>query len=136
MAAGVIPIVAGVISAIGPQIPGIVQFVEGLFGHSSTTGTKDGPTKLQTAVGLLTTALQALANAGKIPSAGVVDPSLPAGLAGAVQQVVDLLQGQGLLGPGIPPGPQLVPLAPSAPGTVSAPQSIKIGPGQILLVTA
>lgn len=98
MAAAAIPIVAGVVGAISPYVPEIVQFVEGLFGHSSTTNSKDGAAKMSTAVELLQTALNALANSGKLPSAGVVDPSLPAGLAGAVQQAFDSLKSSGQLG--------------------------------------
>jgi hypothetical protein len=97
MAAAVIPVIASVISAVGPQIPAIVQFVEALFGHSKDTGKQTGDVKLQTAVQLLQQALTALANSGVIPSQGVVDPSLPAALAGAVQQVVDALKTQGQL---------------------------------------
>lgn len=95
MAAAIIPLVSAAIAAVGPRIPGIISFVEGLFGHSDQTGQKDGPVKLETAVAMLETALQHLANAGKIPSAPVVDPSLPAGLAGAVQQAFDALRAQG-----------------------------------------
>lgn len=95
----VIPAVASLISGIAPQIPAIVQFVEGLFGHPSSgatpTATPTGEQKLQTAVTLLIQALTSLANAGKIPSAGVVDPSLPAALTGAVQAVVDALKASG-----------------------------------------
>ena len=98
MAATIIPLVAAAISAIGPQIPSIVQMVENLFGHSSQTGQKDGDAKLQTAVTIGQALLQQLANAGKIASAPVVDGSLPAGLTGATQQVVDSLQKQGRLG--------------------------------------
>jgi hypothetical protein len=105
MAAAIIPLVAAAVSAIGPQIPGIVQMVENLFGHSADTGKKDGPAKMQTAVTLSTAMLQQLANAGRIPSAPVVDASLPAGLAGAIQQAVDALKAQG----------QLTTLAPAAP---------------------
>jgi hypothetical protein len=98
MAAAIIPLVAAAVGAISPLIPGIVQAVEGLFGHSATTNTQDGAAKMQAAVAMLTAALQQLANAGRIPSGPVVDPSLPAGLAGAVQQAVDALKAQGLLG--------------------------------------
>lgn len=114
MAATIIPLVSTAISIIGPQIPSIVQFVEGLFGHSSQTGSQDGAAKASTAVSLLMTALQQFANAGKIPSAPVVDPSLPAALAGAVQQVFGTLKAQGLLN-GAPAD------APAAPLTASQP---------------
>jgi hypothetical protein len=99
MAAAIIPLVASAVAAIAPQIPSIVQLVEGLFGHSSQTGKQEGIAKLQAAVALLQQALTALANAGKIPSAPVIDPNTPAALAGAVQQAVDSLQKAGLLGP-------------------------------------
>lgn len=98
MAAAIIPLVASAVGAISPFVPEIVQFVEGLFGHSTASSNKDGAIKMETAVTILTTALQQLANAGKIPSAPVVDPRLPAGLAGAVQQAVDALKAQGHLG--------------------------------------
>lgn len=109
MAAAIIPLVVSAISAIGPHIPDVVQLVEGLFGHSAVTGSKDGAAKSATAVSLLTTALTALANAGKIPSTAVVDPSLPAGLAGAVQQVFGDLTAKGLLN-GAAPAPNPSPM--------------------------
>lgn len=115
MAAVIIPLVAAAVSAIGPQIPSIVSMVEGLFGHSATTGTQDGAAKLQASVAALTTLLQEFANAGKIPSAPVVDPSLPAGLAGAVQQTVDAMKAKGQLGA---PAPAATPAKP-APVTSS-----------------
>jgi predicted anti-sigma-YlaC factor YlaD len=114
MAAAIIPIVAAAIGALGPQrITSIVQFVESLFGHSSDTGKQNGADKLQTAVTLLQNALAALANAGKIPSAAAVDPSLPAGLAGAIQQAFDALKAAGLLGASAAPIPAILPSLPA-----------------------
>lgn len=97
MAAAIIPLVAAAVSVIGPQIPSIVAMVERLFGHSDLTKSKDGNVKMQAAVSIGTMLLEQLANAGKIPSAPVVDPSLPAGLAGAIQQAVDAMNRGGQL---------------------------------------
>jgi hypothetical protein len=121
MAAVIIPLVTAAVGAISPHIGEIAQFVEGLFGHSSVSGTKDGPIKMETAVSMLTVALQQLANAGRIPSTPVMDPSLPAGLAGAVQQAVDALKAQGLLGgptavqPSTKPAPAAITSQPAGP---------------------
>lgn len=120
MAAAIIPLVTAAVGAISPHVPEIVQFVERLFGHSTVSATKDGPIKMETAVSMLTTALQQLANAGRIPSAPVVDPSLPAGLAGAVQQAVDALKAQGLLGAPGQSAPKTAPAATSQPAEPSA----------------
>lgn len=99
MAAAVIPLVAAGVQVIAPLIPNIVQTVENLFGHSSQTGKQDGSSKLTTTVSLLQQLLTEFANAGKMPSAPVVDPGMPAALAGATQQAVTAMKAQGLLGP-------------------------------------
>ena len=122
MAAAIIPLVVAAVSAIGPQIPAIVQMVEGLFGHSSTTGTQDGATKMAAAVAALTSLLQSYANAGKIPSASVVDPSLAAGLTGAIQQVVDQLNAAGKLN-----GSTSAPTAPISATTPVLPSPVTPG---------
>ena len=120
MAAAIIPLVSAAIAAIGPQIPNIVQSVEALFGHSSTTGTQTGPLKMQASVDALTAMLQSFANAGLIPSAPVVDSSLPAGLVGAIQTVVDQLKAAGGLSATsvVPPTTQVV-AKPAAAASVS-----------------
>jgi hypothetical protein len=104
MAAAIIPLVATAIGAIGPQIPSIVQMVENLFGHSSQTNKPAGTDKMQLAVTIGQAVLTGLANTGKIPSAPVVDPSLPAGLAGAIQQAVDAMKAAGKLNGATDPG--------------------------------
>lgn len=120
MAGAIIPLVATAIGAISPFVPSIVQAVESVFGASATTGSKDGPQKMATAVEILTSLLQGLANAGKIPSAPVVDPSLPAGLAGAVQQAFDSLKSSGQLGTvaAAPPSPVVKPATVAPTGAV------------------
>ena|ERR1700674_107616 len=136
MAAAIIPLVAAAVGAISPLIPSIVQSVEGLFGHSTSSGQKDGADKMTAAVSMLTAALQQLANAGKIPSGPVVDPSLPAGLAGAVQQAVDALKAQGMLGGAQPIVPISVPISvPIPPGPLSV-LTVNVQPGQAVMVKA
>jgi hypothetical protein len=126
-ALGAISLVATAVGAVAPLIPGIVQAVEGWFGHSSTATVKAGPDKMNTAVSILQGVLTALANAGKIPSAPVTDPSLPAGLAGAVQQAVDAAKARGELGAS----------APAAATPVDPiPVSVVLQSGQRLLVSA
>lgn len=130
MGAAIIPIVAMAVQLIRPEIPAIVLFVESLFGHSANPATPDksGPVKKQTAVDILKAALTAMANAGRIPSAPVVDPSLPGELAGAVQDIVDAMKAKGLLAPPVPmvPGLAVVPL-PGGPTTPIGPP-IYLGP--------
>jgi hypothetical protein len=121
MAAAIIPLVSAAVSAIGPQIPSIVQMVEELFGHSSQTGQKEGDAKMQAAVSIGSTAFQQLANSGKVPSAPVVDPSLSAGLTGAIQQVMDSLQKLGQLrAAGSPPAPSVSTALNPAPRAAAA----------------
>jgi hypothetical protein len=133
MAAVIVPLIVTAISAIGPEIPAIVQLVERLFGHSPATAPKEGEAKMQTAVSILTNILQTLANAGKIPSAPVVDPALPAGLAGAVQAVFDGLKASGTLG--TVPAPVALPAAALAAPIAAAIQSVILGKGGAVLVT-
>ena len=133
MAALIIPLVVTAITAIGPEIPAIVALVERLFGHSSATNPKEGDAKMATAVSILTNILQTLANAGKIPSAPVVDPALPAGLAGAVQAVFDGLKSAGALKP-VPP-PLTLPATALAAPIAAAIQSVILGKGGAVLVT-
>jgi|ERR1700730_2299833 len=94
----VITAVAAAVSIISPLIPGAIITIENLLGHSSVTGTQDGPSKMAAAVKLLTVALQALVDAGKVPPMPVSEPAMSAGLAGAIQQMVDQLKAQGQLG--------------------------------------
>ncbi len=67
-----------------PMIPSAISFVEQMFA---------GGDKKKAAVDLLHGSLTTLANAGKIPSAGVVDPALPAALGDAVQKTFDTMSG-------------------------------------------
>ena len=97
MAAAILPIVGMAISLVEPFIPTLVTWAEGLLGHSSVTGSKDGAAKMTTVTSVLQAILTALANAGKIPSAGVVDPSLPKALQDAVQKAVDAMKTSGTL---------------------------------------
>lgn len=100
MAAAIVPAALQVAAELAPiAVPAAVQLFESLLGHSSETGKKQGDAKASGAVAVLTSAAQTMANAGVIPSAGVVDPSLPAVLAGAVEQAVAAMKAQGLLGP-------------------------------------
>lgn len=97
MAAAAIPLATAAVSAIAPFIPQLVQMVEDLFGHSSKTGQQTGEQKMQTVVTAAQALLTAIANAGKVPSASVLDPSTPAAIAGAAQQVVTSMKAAGLL---------------------------------------
>lgn len=128
-AAIVIPLVAVAIQALGPEIPVIVQSLERLFGHSTDTGKKDGPSKMQAGVSILTALLAVMANAAKIPSAAAVDPALPAGLAGALQQAFNGLKAQGLLD-----GPAL--MAPVAAVLPLVAPAVVLKPGLNILVSA
>jgi hypothetical protein len=101
--------IAAAVSIISPLIPGAILTIENLFGHSSISGSQDGPEKMAAAIKLLTTALQALSDAGKVPPVPVADPALSAVLAGAIQQAVDSLKAQGQLGnPTTAPSPVVV----------------------------
>jgi hypothetical protein len=123
MAAIAIPIAVQVAAALAPQIPAVVQLFEDLFGHSSATGKQTGATaKLPGVVGVLQSTATTMANAGLIPSAGVVDPALPSVLAGAVEQAVAAMKAQGLLGPpAASPNPAGLPTSPSPAGNAGAP---------------
>jgi hypothetical protein len=132
-ALGAISLVATAVGAVAPLIPGIVQAVEGWFGHSSTATVKAGPDKMNTAVSILQGVLTALANAGKIPSAPVTDPSLPAGLAGAVQQAVDAAKARGELGASANDGVQSLA---SGAQSLTPPVSVVLQTGQRLLISA
>ena len=87
-----------------PLITTAITLVENLIGKGN------GPEKLKTVVGFLQTALTGLANAGKIPSAPVVDPNLPAALTQAVQKVFDQVSVNGTI-PGSVTNP--IPTTPS-----------------------
>ncbi len=120
MAAAAIPLVLSAVQVVAPMIPGIISFVEGLFGSGQ---------KKQAAVDLLHAQLNALANAGKIPSAGVVDPSLPAALGDAVQKVFDQVSGgTGKVPLLAPPGSAPVPPSGTAKSMVVS------GAGRTLLI--
>ncbi len=66
-----------------PLVPSIISFVQSIFGDGN------GAAKKQAAVDLLHGGLTTLANAGKIPSSGVVDPTLPNELGNVVQKAFD-----------------------------------------------
>ena len=88
------------IAAVAPIIPSLVTLAEKIFGHSQDTGKPpQGDNKMTSVTTAAMAFLTALANAGLIPSAAVVDASLPAALIGAVQQEVTSQKAQGLLGP-------------------------------------
>ena len=113
-AAVVIPLVLSAITTIGPVIPTVIKMLEDLFGGTSKTpDDKLGPVKMQTGVDLLTTSLTSLANAGKLPSAAVLDANLKAALQGAIQVEYDKMKADGRLT--APPVPAPVPPGGAAP---------------------
>ena len=118
MAAAIIPLVAAGVEAIAPQIPKLVTWLESVFGHSSTSpaNVQTGATKLTTGVQILQQTLTNMANAGLIPSASVVDPTMSSALAGAIQTVVNQLKASGQLGPSTP-----VPAGTSVTSTLPSP---------------
>jgi hypothetical protein len=121
MAAAILPIVGTVLTLVEPYWPTIIQGVETLFGHSSVTGSKDGTAKLPAAVSVMQSLLTSLANAGKIPSAGVTDPTLPAALTAAAQKAVDAMKTSGLL-----TSPLATPSV-AKPPVVAAPAAVPTG---------
>lgn len=111
MATIAIPLIASAVSALLPQIPGIVQAVEGWFGGGQ------GPTKLATALDMTSAAANRLATAGKID--GIPDATT---LTTLVETVVQQLKSQGLLDaatpkPAAPVQPSQVPVSPIGSGT-------------------
>ena len=114
MAAAVIPIVATVLGIVRPALPSIISWVEGLFGHSTTTGKKTGPQKTDAVIGVVQAVLTGLANSGLLPSAGVVDPAFQGELAKLVQDTVDAMNKSGLLS-----GQPAVPIVNVVPGAVT-----------------
>ena len=133
MAAAAIPAVMAVVSAVLPLIPTAITTVESLFGAGN------GAAKKTTVVDMLMKALQGLANTGKIPSAGVVDPGTPAAIANAVQSVFDQIS---VNVPGIGTVPvQPKSEAPAAPAASPVPapttiQIVKLGPNSGILITS
>lgn len=122
MAAAVIPIVGTAIQVIAPAIPSIISWVEGLFGHSSTTGKQSGAQKLETVVSIITNALTGMANSGLLPSAGIVDPAFKTELQKVVQQVVENMQKAGLLN-----GATTVPVVSAVPGAAAVTAGATLG---------
>jgi hypothetical protein len=119
MAAAIVPLVISAVGLITPLIPGVITFVENLFGKGT------GPQKMSTAVDLLTKVLQDIANLGKIPSAGVVDPSLPAALQIEVQKIFDQMNGQSV-------SPSVVPVGAGGNVSVST-QTVTLMIGKVIV---
>ncbi len=82
-AAVVIPAVLEALKIAEPLAPHVISFVQTLFGKGN------GDKKKAAAVDMLKAGLDALANAGLMPSAGVVDPSLLPELGKVVQKSFD-----------------------------------------------
>ncbi len=114
-----IPAVLGVIGLVEPLIPSVISFVEQMFA---------GGDKKKAAVDLLHSTLTTLANAGKIPSAGVVDAGLPAALGDAVQKTFDQMSG------GTGKVPVLGPQPTAAPVSKVLSASVASGAGRTFLV--
>jgi hypothetical protein len=120
-AAVIIPVVAAAIQLIVPQIPTFISMVEVLIGAGN------GAQKKQAVVNLATAALDGIANAGKIPSAGVTDPSLATALANKVQEVFDNPQLNPLAGT---PAAKSV-RAPATPAPAAAPAATPATPAGV-----
>lgn len=90
MATAIIPLIVSAASSLLPEIPKIIQAIEGLF------GAKTGATKLQVAIDMVTVAANQLAAAGKINGIPTVDTILA-----LVESVVQGLNARGQLGKGV-----------------------------------
>jgi hypothetical protein len=116
MAAVAIPLIASVLSVIGPLLPGLIERVEALFAP------KTGTTKLQTVLDALKALLEPLAAAGNLQGT----PS-DAELIAAIEATLALLKANGQLplpGSALPGAAGVpVPSAPSA-NTMTVPVTI------------
>jgi len=84
VAGAAVPLVLSAVQFALPLIPSVISFVESIFGSGQ---------KKQAAVDLLKSTLTTLANAGKLPSAAVLDPGLTAALGDAIQKQFDAMSG-------------------------------------------
>lgn len=114
------PTIVSGVAALLPEVPKIIQAVEGWFGDGQ------GPTKRETAVDMTTAAANRLATAGKID--GIPDATT---ITTLVETIVQQMNAQGLLGK-----PAQSPAAtPATPPAAAVPQvkTLNLPPGQYLL---
>ena len=137
MAGVAIPLVLTAIDLVKPFLPQIIQGVKSLFGHGDTA-LVPGDQRMQMALNMAVSMLQAFANSGKVPadvvkiiaSSFAGDPALKTQLQTELQKVYDGMKVTGQIDVPVPI-PPVVPLP--APAKV-IPSSVATANGRTFLI--